>query len=73
MPFVAPMTIALCLGALALLDARRDRPCRAASGAGCRGRTRRAFYGFVALFVATTATQLLIDSVQLRLARRRHA
>jgi 4-amino-4-deoxy-L-arabinose transferase-like glycosyltransferase len=70
MPFVAPMTLALCLGALALLDPSmgRDAPPlpRREGPLGLSWPHARAYYGFLALFVATTATQLLIDSVQLR-------
>ncbi|HEY2749143.1 MAG TPA: glycosyltransferase family 39 protein [Polyangia bacterium] len=70
MPFVAPMTIALCLGALALLDPEM--------GPGAPPLPRRqwrflswphttAFYGFFALYILSTATQLIIDSIDLRL------
>jgi 4-amino-4-deoxy-L-arabinose transferase-like glycosyltransferase len=66
MPFVAPMTIALCLAALALLQPD-ETPLP-------RRRWRRIswpdalpFYGFAALFVATTLPQLVIDSAQIRL------
>jgi 4-amino-4-deoxy-L-arabinose transferase-like glycosyltransferase len=70
MPFVAPMTIALCLGALALLDPRLgpDEPPLPRRRLGALSWPHApAFYGFAALFIATTATQLLIDSVELRL------
>jgi 4-amino-4-deoxy-L-arabinose transferase-like glycosyltransferase len=70
MPFVAPMTIALCLGALALLDPSLgpDAPPlpRRQWRYGLSWPHARAFYGFLALFVLTTAPQLIIDSVQLR-------
>ena len=70
MPFVAPMTLALCLGALALLDPRMtDEPPlpRRQGPLGLSWPHAPAYYGFLALFVATTATQLLIDSIQLRI------
>ena len=69
MPFVAPMTIALCLGALALLDPRMadEPPLPRRRWRALSWPHAPAFYGFAALFVATTATQLLIDSVSLRL------
>ncbi len=70
LPFVAPMTIALCLGALALLDPAlgRDAPPLPRRGTGALSWPHTpAFYGFFALYVLSTATQLLIDSVDLRL------
>ena len=66
LPFVAPMTIALCLGALALL-APDETPLPRRRWLGLSWPHAPVFYGFFALFVATTATQLLIDSIQLRL------
>ena len=45
---------------------RRSRRCRAASWRALSWPHAPAFYGFAALFIATTATQLLIDSIQLR-------
>ncbi len=71
MPFVAPMTLALCLAALALLDPSLgpgDKPLPRKQGPlGLSWPHAPAYYGFLALFVGSTATQLLIDSVQLRL------
>jgi 4-amino-4-deoxy-L-arabinose transferase-like glycosyltransferase len=71
MPFVAPMTIALCLAALALLD--RPEVVEAELPRRQWGRLSwphaRAFYGFVALFIATTLPQLIVMSVQLHWAR----
>ncbi|MGZ3426677.1 MAG: ArnT family glycosyltransferase, partial [Polyangia bacterium] len=70
MPFVAPMTLALCLGALALLDPSLgpgETPLPRRRWGALSWPHAAAFYAFFALFVATTATQLLIDSVQLRL------
>jgi len=69
MPFVAPMTIALCLGALALLDPQLtdEAPLPRRRWRALSWPHAPAFYGFAALFIATTATQLLIDSIQLRL------
>ena len=70
MPFVAPMTVALCLGALALLDPRvaaDDKPLPRAQWRFLSWPHAPAFYGFFALYVLSTATQLLVDSVDLRL------
>jgi 4-amino-4-deoxy-L-arabinose transferase-like glycosyltransferase len=66
MPFVAPMTIALCLGALALL-APDETPLARRRWGALSWPHATAFYAFFALFIATTGTQLLIDSVTLRL------
>ncbi|HEX9102095.1 MAG TPA: glycosyltransferase family 39 protein, partial [Polyangia bacterium] len=66
MPFVAPMTLALCLGALALLAPDETPLLRRRGPLGLSWPHAPAYYGFLALFVATTGTQLLIDSVQLR-------
>jgi 4-amino-4-deoxy-L-arabinose transferase-like glycosyltransferase len=66
MPFVAPMTLALCLGALALI-APDETPLPRRRWGALSWPHAAAFYALAALFVATTATQLLIDSVELRL------
>jgi 4-amino-4-deoxy-L-arabinose transferase-like glycosyltransferase len=53
MPFVVPMTIALCLAALALLPSTSTS-------------TSRAFYAFVTLFTLSALPQLIAFSIQLR-------
>lgn len=76
MPFVAAMAVALCLGALALLDAEvltGDLPRRGRSR-GTAGEPRGwaswphdvTFYATVALLLVTVLPQLIIDSVALR-------
>jgi 4-amino-4-deoxy-L-arabinose transferase-like glycosyltransferase len=64
MPFVAPMTIALALAALALLVPDEDELPRR-RWRGLSWPHARAFYGFAALFVLTTLPQLIVDSIQL--------
>ena len=66
MPFVAPMTIALCLGAMALL-APDDTPLPRKQWRWLSWPHAPAFYGFFALFVFFAGGQLLIDSIELRL------
>src|SRR5262249_18692822 len=72
MPFVAPMTIALCLGGLALLLPEEEReaelPRRSITvfGRVLSWPDSGAFYGFLALFVLTTLPQLVLFSMQLR-------
>jgi 4-amino-4-deoxy-L-arabinose transferase-like glycosyltransferase len=66
MAFVAPMTIALCLAALAL-HAPDEPPLPRRTWRRWSWPHAPAFYGFLALFVLTTAPQLVIDSVQIRL------
>jgi 4-amino-4-deoxy-L-arabinose transferase-like glycosyltransferase len=65
MAFVAPMTIALCLAALAILSPD-ETPLVRKRWRGLSWPHASAFYGFAALFVVTTAPQLLIDSIALR-------
>ena len=64
LPFVGPMTIALCLAGLALLAPDESELPRR-SWRGLSWPHAPAFYGFLALFVGTTLPQLVIDSVQL--------
>ena len=66
MAFVAPMTVALCLAALALLQPD-ETPLPRRRWRQLSWPHATAFYLFAALFVVSTAPQLLIDSVQLRL------
>ncbi|MDB4965257.1 MAG: hypothetical protein JWN44_946 [Myxococcales bacterium] len=66
MAFVAPMTIALCLAAQALLI-EDTTPLLRRTWRRWSWPHAPAFYGFVALFVVTTLPQLVVDSVQIRL------
>jgi 4-amino-4-deoxy-L-arabinose transferase-like glycosyltransferase len=72
MPFVAPMTIALALGGLALLmpeDEREAAVPRRAFHLGSREVSwphTPAFYVFVALFALTTLPQIIMMSIDLR-------
>ena len=65
MPFVGPMTAALCLGALALIDEDAELP---------RRKTWKIdhphsamFYVFIAGFLILTVPQLVVDSIDLRM------
>ncbi len=68
MPFVAPMTIALALGGLALLLPDEER--HAALPRQSVGRwsfpAHRAFYVFMLLFVLCTLSQIIVDAVQIK-------
>jgi len=66
MPFVGPMTAALCLGALALLDEDAELPRR--RWGPLEVPHTPLFYGFAALFIVLTVPQLLYNSIELRLA-----
>ena len=76
LPFVAPMTIALCLGGLALLLPESERESELPRRSVKIGRFAvswphaRAFYAFAALFILTTLPQLIVISIQLRVALR---
>lgn len=65
MPFVGPMTLALCLAALALFDESDERLPR--KGIGWRSWPHhRLFYLTLAVFLLIVVPQLLINSVQLK-------
>jgi 4-amino-4-deoxy-L-arabinose transferase-like glycosyltransferase len=65
MPFTAPMTIALCLGGLAIL-APDETPLPRRRWGRLSWPRATAFYGFLAMFVVAALPQLLVISVQLR-------
>ena len=66
MAFVGPMTVALCLGALAILDDKD--PVLPRKGRGWWSWPHHPlFYGTIATFVVLTLPQLIIDSVQLKI------
>jgi 4-amino-4-deoxy-L-arabinose transferase-like glycosyltransferase len=65
MPFTAPMTIALCLGGLALL-APDETPLPRMHLGSLSWPHAPAYYGLLALFTLSALPQLVVDSVQLR-------
>jgi 4-amino-4-deoxy-L-arabinose transferase-like glycosyltransferase len=65
MAFVGPMTVALCLGTLALLDDQDQVLPRKGRG-WLSWPHHGTFYATLAVFVLTALPQLIIDSIQLR-------
>jgi 4-amino-4-deoxy-L-arabinose transferase-like glycosyltransferase len=68
MAFVGPMTMALALGAMALLDDRDEElPRRAFRWRWLSWPHHRAFYVTIAVFALLAVPQLVVDSTQLRI------